>query len=254
MHAWYDQSRPVSAWGLAFLGALLVMWFWSRRNAAAKGIDSSHIDLLVPLSVALGISGAWLLTELTRTRVTLFEISACGALVALGYSRIAGLGFRELIDSMALPGLAGIAVGRVGCTIAGCCWGDVATLVPGIEYPPGSLAFEQHVASGLVDLSAESSLPVHAVQLYEIVVLAAVIALGLRIRWRDHPKGSIAFYAVASYLVCRFLLEFLHATHEPLFANLTIVHLQCLGFLALLILVRQLASAGQGHSNPPRAA
>jgi prolipoprotein diacylglyceryltransferase len=254
MHAWYDKSQPVSAWGLAFLGALLVIWLWSRRNAAARGIDTSHMDLLVPLSIALGICGAWLLTELTRTRVTLFEISACGALAVLVYSRIARLGFRDLIDAMALPGLAGIAVGRVGCTIAGCCWGDVAALVPGIEYPPSSLAFEQHVVLGLVEPFAESSLPVHAVQLYEIFVLATVIALGLRIRWRNYAKGSIAFYAVGMYLLSRFLLEFLHATHEPLFANLTIVHLQCLGFLAVLILVRQLASAGQGHSNPPRAA
>mgnify|MGYP000302504280 CR=1 FL=1 len=56
MYLWTDESRIATPWGVAFVCALFVTWFWSRRNAACKGLDTSHIDLLVPLAL-----GAWAL-------------------------------------------------------------------------------------------------------------------------------------------------------------------------------------------------
>ena len=75
---------------------------------------------------------------------------------------------------------------RVGCFIAGCCWGDIVShertsefasqvqtisflrrVAHGVQYPPGSLPYEQHLAMGMIDSGALASLPVYPVQLYE---------------------------------------------------------------------------------------
>jgi len=254
MHTWTTDSAAITPWGMAFVTALFVTWFWSRRVAGKQGIDTSHIDLLVPLALCLGISGAWLWWQLAGYRIRLYEIMICSAAVVFVYSRIASLSFRHLLDVLILPALLGTAVLRIGCFVAGCCWGDVAESVPGIEYPVGSFAYQQHLALGLIQPAAGSSLPVHAVQIYEIIVLLAVILLGLRVRRSGYAKGALAFYGASTYAIGRFFLEFLRADSDALIANLTIVHLQSVGLLALVILVRLAASAGQGRSNPPRAA
>ena len=254
MYLWTDESRFATPWGVAFVSALLVTWFWSRRNAARKGLDTSHIDLLVPLALMVGIVGAWTWWQYSGFRIRLFETMVGSAAVVFIYSRIAKLLFRDLLDVVALPVLAGVAVQRIGCVIAGCCWGDIATHVPGIRYPVGSFAYEQHLAEELIGAGAASSLPVHAVQVYEIVVLLAIITVGMKVRWPDYPKGMLGFYAASAYGVGRFLLEYLRADSDIVMAGLTLVQLQAIGFLALMLLVRQLAAAGQARSNPPRAA
>ena len=254
MYIWTDASRIATPWGVAFVCALLVTWFWSRRNAARKGLDTSHIDLLVPLALMLGIVAAWTWWQFSGFRIRLFETMVCSAVVVFIYSRIARLSFRDLLDVVALAVLAGVAVQRVGCVIAGCCWGDVARHVPGIRYPVGSFAYEQHIAQGLINTSASSSLPVHAVQLYELAVLLAAIAIGLRIRWRDRPTGTLGLYAACAYGVGRFLLEFLRADSDSVVAGLNRVQLQATGFVALILLIRWIVAAGQERSNRPREA
>ena len=48
------------------------------------------------------------------------------------------------------PGMAlGLAIGRVGCLMNGCCWGGVCQPpMPGITFPAGAAAYMQHLTSG----------------------------------------------------------------------------------------------------------
>jgi len=48
------------------------------------------------------------------------------------------------------PGMAlGLAIGRVGCLLNGCCWGGVCHApLPAIEFPPGSPPYMQQFRSG----------------------------------------------------------------------------------------------------------
>ncbi len=61
---------------------------------------------------------------------------------------------------LAAPAMAiGLAIGRVGCLMNGCCWGGVCEApVPAIEFPAGSSAWTQHLYQGpLLGLSTTAA-------------------------------------------------------------------------------------------------
>lgn len=161
----------------------------------------------MPITIIVGVAGALLLSLVmpmdrmvagdmmqTGVRARLFSILATGAVAVFIYSRIVKLSFRRLLDIFALPTIAGLMVHRVGCFLAGCCWGDVVSdghvmsfatqvqtlpflggLTAGVQYPPGSLPYEQHVAMGLIEPGAVASLPIYPVQLYEVALLLVLL-------------------------------------------------------------------------------
>ena len=191
-----------------------------------------------------------------------------GVLSALAYARLARLELGNLLDVFA-PGLAlGLALGRVGCFMAGCCWGDLCvspdelsppeisqlrwqlqTLpflsTPGfplaVRFPPGAGAFEQHHKLGLIGDQAQSSRPVHPVQLYEAALaLGLCLFLNRSFRRRVWP-GQIFCMLILYYAIIRFVIEFLRADNPPIYAGLTLSQVigLGLGLAAALILRRQ---------------
>ena len=64
-----------------------------------------------------------------------------------------------LTADLIAPGMAlGLAIGRIGCLLNGCCWGGVCDVpLPAIEFPAGSGAYMQQLHSGqLFGLDTES--------------------------------------------------------------------------------------------------
>jgi phosphatidylglycerol:prolipoprotein diacylglycerol transferase len=268
MYSYFPHTDWVTPFGLIFIIAILVAWYFARRNAKTIDIDPSHIDLIVPVTIVVGIAGAILLARIMPIdptgaggamshgpRVRVINLLATGVIGVLVYTRIARLSFPRLLDLFALPVVAGLAVHRVGCFLAGCCWGDIAVAaevetlaaqvqttsflqgVPGaVQYPPGSLPFEQHVALGLIGEGALASLPVYPVQLYEAALLLVMILVLSRVPWRRVPAGTLVVLTVSSYALLRFTLEFLRADGQLVAGSLTVVQLQCM-FLALTILL-----------------
>jgi membrane protease YdiL (CAAX protease family) len=101
-------------------------------------------------------------------------------------------------------------VTRAGCFLDGCDFGTVTDSWTGVRFPPGSPAFEQHVESGLIPMTATASLAVHPVQLYlslNGLVLAAVATVWVGSR-RSRP-GEAFFLYWGLYALTRFALEFL---------------------------------------------
>jgi hypothetical protein len=144
-------------------------------------------------------------------RIRLFGMLGTGAIGVFIYCRVAGLSFRRVLDVFALPTLTGLAIHRIGCHLAGCCWGDIVggehagelatqvqttsflqSIVDGVQYPPGSLPFEQHVALGLLEPDALASLPVYPVQLYRadrVAVACAMASRAARDAGRSYDRG-----------------------------------------------------------------
>ena len=260
MYSHFDSISWVTPFGLIFLSAIFVAWWMARQNALSIRIDGSHVDLLLPISLVVGMVGAASLStvmpldsmiagDLMRAdvRVRLFTMLGCGALAVFFYSRITGLSCRRLLDVFALPTIAGLVIHRIGCFLAGCCWGDLVAnepvtrfspqvqtlpflsgLASGVQYQPDSLAYEQHLAMGLIEPDALASLPVYPVQLYEGTLLLLLLMALRRFPWQRSPQGLLTVLVVCAYALIRFCLEYLRADGPVVLGNLTITQLQCL--------------------------
>lgn len=147
-------------------------------------------------------------------------------------------------DAFALALPVGLVVGRVGCLLRGCCFGTPTSLPWAISYSPGSLAQCLQAQRGLV-APASSSLPVHPVQIYEILLLMGVIATLHWARRRvRHELSLFLFYAVLQSLV-RFVIEFMR--DGPLvsrFAGLKPLQLVLLGAAGVAVVLLWLCERG----------
>jgi phosphatidylglycerol:prolipoprotein diacylglycerol transferase len=94
-------------------------------------------------------------------------------------------------DAFAVPVAAAVGIGRLGCFHAGCCYGTPTSLPWGVVFPN-------------VD-----SLPRHPTQLYESAFhLTAAVVLYWLLR-RGMFRGQLIKLYILSYLVYRFLTEFI---------------------------------------------
>lgn len=171
-----------------------------------------------------------------------------GIITTLAYAKLARLSLGNLMDSLA-PGVAlGLAVGRIGCFMAGCCWGDVCVTRSELTHPSSHLAWQlrtfpaisgpefplavsfpaeagayrQHRKLGLIADTAGRSRPVHPVQLYE-AVLAFGLCLLLHHRFvRRRWPGQIALGLALGYAAIRFATEFLRGDNATVYWGLTL--------------------------------
>ncbi len=106
------------------------------------------------------------------------------------------------------PALAlGHAIGRIGCFLAGCCYGKVAPESLGVHYTnPDSL-----VPLHLHDI------PLYPVQLIEAVSVFILFLILNRISNKKHLAGTITAVYVLGYAVIRFFTEFMRADDRGAF-------------------------------------
>jgi len=112
------------------------------------------------------------------------------------YSKIIKLQFGRLAD-LAAPGIIlAQAVGRVGCTINGCCYGMPTSLPWGVVYThPNSVAF----GAGAV----------HPTQVYELIFCLVGSAVLARLKGRLSPEGSLFLLYLNLYALWRLGIDFL---------------------------------------------
>jgi phosphatidylglycerol:prolipoprotein diacylglycerol transferase len=128
---------------------------------------------------------------------------AAAVLAALAITRRHRLSFDALADVCAPSIALGIAVGKVGCLLAGCCYGRPTSVAWAIAFPPS--------AEG--GLTAPVGLPLHPCQLYEAggaILVLAVLALWER---KGHTwPGQIFWLFTLLYSCLRVPLEEFRAT------------------------------------------
>lgn len=135
-------------------------------------------------------------------------------------------------DLFAIPLCIGIAVGRIGCFLAG--------LSDDTYGKPTALPWAVDFGDGIGR---------HPTQVYEIIFLAALIIL---LRWlakRPHANGSIFRCFIGAYLSWRFFIDFLKP--QPLVASMNLIQWACLG--GLLTLGLSAAASRRSHSVPLRS-
>jgi prolipoprotein diacylglyceryltransferase len=132
------------------------------------------------------------------------------------------LGVRASAARVLAPAaLLGCGLGRVGCFLAGCCFGTPTSLPWGVRYATGTPPFEAQSAGGLLDAAADVSHAVHPTQLYE-AVLAVLLAAALA-RWgaRCRSVGGVAIGLIIGVAVIRLGVQpFRHVTAAHLILGL----------------------------------
>ena len=121
---------------------------------------------------------------------------------------------RWMGDLLALPLCVGIAVGRIGCLLAG--------LADDTYGSPTSLPWAANFGDGIGR---------HPVQVYEILFL---IALGFTVSTRAKlPEGARFRIFLSGYLAWRFAIDFIKP--QPLMYGLNLIQWACLAGISLLV-------------------
>ena len=104
----------------------------------------------------------------------------------------------------------GLAFGRMGCLLAGCCFGGETSLPWALSFPPRSPASEAQFKAHTLGSMSMWSHPVHPTQIYESAAsLAIAAACLLWIHPRKRYDGQVFAAFLVLYAVARFLLEIL---------------------------------------------
>lgn len=166
----------------------------------------------------------------------LFAAGAAGVWSA----RRDGLPVGETLDRAAMAVPLGLAVGRLGCFFAGCCFGAPTSSALGVVFPPGSDASVAQAKLGLLADRARWSAPVHPTQLYEAtgaLLLAALVAFVVRPRQARDGEAFLAF--CMGYALLRFGLEFLRADERGGAVGLSTSQLLSIVLVVLAVAVRR---------------
>lgn len=168
-----------------------------------------------------------------------------GAWLGLRWMRLDTL---RALDVYAPPMALAVAVGRIGCFIAGCCYGTVCHAPWGVRFPAGSPAHLGQLQAELIDAHAASSLPVHPTQLYEAAFALFAFVLLMWLRRRVRIQGMLFFGYLAGYAAFRFWMEFLRGDYRPMLADLTVPQVVFAGVFvfAALGLYLSIARASEG--------
>ena len=145
----------------------------------------------------------------------------------------------------------GLGVGRMGCLLAGCCFGKPSEAAWAITFPPGSPASEAQFQHGLLHSPHLSSLPVQPTQIYESagsLAIAAVLLLYLHGRKRYDGHVFLAF--IVLYAALRFMLEFWRDDERGGVLGLSTSQLISLVLVACVVVVhrRRLARMSQAEA------
>lgn len=223
---------------LAFLSAILVSGQEARRLGLPVG-RFYDLCFYIILSAIIGSRLLYVVVNLGQFIANPLKIFALweGGLVFHGgliaavvtaffFMRRHGMPWRATFDALAVGMPLGVALGRVGCFMAGCCFGKPTLLPWAVRFThPDTLC-------PLVE-------PLHPTQLYEALLSLGIFGVMLWLRKRKSFDGQVflSYFCLAG--LARFTVEFFRAptTVDPrgpeLFLNMPATQVLALG-IALL--------------------
>ena len=223
------RGFPVHTYGVLLAAAYLLGLQLAVMRAKRFGLEPSRImDLGIAIIIAalLGAKALLFVVDFRkfvsdpRELLTLLRSGGVfyGGLlvavpVAIWYVRRYSLPTWTVGD-LAAPGIAlAHAVGRVGCLMAGCCFGRPSTL-------PWAVTFESTYAADNVGVPL--GLPLHPTQVYEAVaeLVIFVFLLAFERRGRAYPGRTFWTY-VLLYGVTRFAIEFFRGDSRGMVGTLS---------------------------------
>lgn len=241
----FQEGFPslISFW-MAILIPVTVFGLWVRivwnapdkfENVKVAGVSiTSCFILLMVLQIINSWTDGRLRQSVFRTRTETRQADFKGGILNIEqgglvwYGGVAGSAVAFLIfsrkrniqalrfsDIIAPSILLGLACGRVGCFLNGCCYGAVVeegNSIPwAVEFPRGSVPYHRQLQLGQISENAGSSLPVHPTQLYSS--LNALLIFGLLSAYFPFRRsdGAVVALGMLLYAPSRFFLEYLRS-------------------------------------------
>jgi phosphatidylglycerol---prolipoprotein diacylglyceryl transferase len=211
-------SAPIYTYGVLVATSFLAGLFCARLQAAKAGLNPDRIwnFAIYGILIALVSSKVWLLVSewgyyianpgqifgitTLQSAGTFYGGVAGGIVWTTLYSRVTKLPILAVLDVCAAPVALGHAIGRIGCFVAGCCYGKATSLPWGVRFTSPTAA---QIAGTPLNIS------LHPTQLYEAAVefvnFLLLIWLGKRQRFSGQLIG--AFFML--YGIERGAIEFL---------------------------------------------
>jgi len=218
---------------------VVVLWlFWEIRKGAKISYDTLFTAALVGIpsgiifSRILHVIDLWDYYSAHPGQIVGFSGltiygAILGAVLAVWiYSRFSRFRFGYVMDLLAPGVLLAQAVGRVGCTINGCCYGSEAP-----SWLPWSVVYT-HPQS-----YAPLGIALHPTQVYEIVFLLIAFAVLFPLRKRFQPDGSLFLIYLGTYSAWRVGVGFLRDGTSFLFG---LHQAQVIGIIVLIIAITML--------------
>jgi phosphatidylglycerol---prolipoprotein diacylglyceryl transferase len=169
-----------------------------------------------------------------------------------------GFPFWKAADMAGFAVPFGLAFGRMGCLMAGCCFGGVCDLPWAVSFPPRSPASEAEFRAHLLPSAHAWSLPVHPTQIYESAASLAIAAVCLVwIHPRKRYDGQVFAAFLALYAVARFFIEFLRRDDRGGLLGLStsqLVGVAMVAFAAAVHALRGKRTRGAAPSPSPSSA
>ena len=209
---------PISiySYGLLLVSAYLIGLQLAVSRGRARGLDGNRVmDLGIAIIVAALVGAKLLLffvdfDHFTEDPTELWTLLRSGGVFYGGFLLAVGVAFWYMkrhamplwttCDAFA-PGIAlGQAVGRVGCLLAGCCYGKPTDL-------PWAVTFTDSLAASNVGTPLGVSL--HPTQLYESLATLLILIFLLVWERKGHAYAGRTFWTyLFLYPTARFVIEF----------------------------------------------
>lgn len=204
----------IPTYGATLALAVVLAWVLWMRILKRDGLPTDRAGDLGFWGLIAGLVGAKLVLYVVEwrdfvenPRLFLDTLRSAGAIwggVLAGVAAIIWLARRRelppgrVLDSMAVPVATAQAVGRIGCFLAGCCWGARCD-------KPWAVTFG---AAGSENTGVPAGVPLHPVQLYEVGAMLAIAGLVWLVHRRParRPGESVLTYLLL-YSVARSLVE-----------------------------------------------
>ena len=239
---------PIFGYGLMLFFAFLGSMHIAARRAKREGLDPEIIHDLALWVFLGGIVGArgfyvaqywgknihsfWEIFEIWKGGIVLYGSIFGGIASFLLYRWLRPFPLRPMLDVVA-PALAfGIAIGRLGCFLNGCCWGDTCSLPWAVQFPRESPPWNAELGRGLIPPDALHSLALHPTQIYSTIdglILVLLLNAYYPLRRRD---GEVMGVLLLCYPVTRYLIEHLRNDEGVFALGMTVSQCISVGFFA----------------------
>lgn len=252
---------PIFGYGAMLVAGILACGWTAARRAPLASADPTFAREMAVWIVLSGVAGARIF-HLVQYRervyancVTLLDYVKAsvnlpdGGLVLYGGIILATITYFVMCrmkkvdplkfgDAMIPAVFVGIAFGRLGCFLNGCCYGNACSLPWAVQFPKDSVPWNALVQRGFLMPDALQTMSLHPTQIYSSingVILALIMIAYYRYRKGD---GSVIALAMMLYPISRISLEILRNDElGQLGTGLTISQLVSLGVLSAGILL-----------------